>query len=135
MGRGIKMLKIEKDGIYRVKRMRMGTHEEKGDWQLVAVADDQNEKRTVTIFVDNVPCGAVEGQQIKIREIVSVKIGWKRDKDQQWKPETTMTAIVDPIKSELDDDFGEDALLEGPTPWDGPATMGSFDDDWDKLPL
>ena len=128
------MLKIEKNGIYRVKRMRMGTHEERGDWQLVAIADDQNEKRTVTIFVDNVPCGAIENQQIKIKEITGVKIGWKRDKDQQWKPETTMTAIVEPIKSELDDDFGEE-LLEGPTPWDTPATVASFDDDWDKLPL
>ena len=127
------MLKIEKDGIYRVARMRTGTHEEHGQWQLVAVADEQNEKRTVTIFVDNVPCGAIEGQEIKVKEITSVKIGFKRDRDQQWKPETTMTAIVEPIKSELDDDFGEDVLMEGPTPWDTPVDTSG--DDWDKLPL
>ena len=78
------MLKIEKDGIYRTKRVRSGTGE-RGDWQLVVVADDQNDKRTVTIFVENVPCGAIEGQQVKIKEIVSVKIGWKRDQNQQWK--------------------------------------------------
>lgn len=128
------MLKIEKDGIYRTKRVRSGTGE-RGDWQLIAVADDQNEKRTVTIFVENVPCGAIEGQQVKIKEIVSVKIGWKRDQAQQWKPETTMSAIIEPIKSELDDDFGEEVLLEGPTPWDSPATMASFDSGWDELPL
>jgi hypothetical protein len=129
------MLKVEKDGIYRVARMRTGTHEEHGQWQLVAVADDKNEKRTVTIFVDNVPCGAIEGQEIKIKEITSVKIGFKRDHDQQWKPETTMTAIVEPIKSELDDDFGDldmDAM-EGPTPWDAPVDTSG--DDWDRLPL
>lgn len=129
------MLKIEKDGIYIAKRVRSGSGE-RGDWQLVAVADEQNEKRTVTIFVENVPCGAIENQQIKIKDIISVKIGWKKDQAGQWKPETTMTAIIEPIKSELDEDFGADELLEGPTPWDSPATVDdSFDADWDKLPL
>lgn len=120
------MLKIEKDGVYRAIRVRSG-EAERGPWELVAIADDKNPKRTMTIFAANAPCGCIENQEFKIKEIVSLKYGWKRDKDQQWKPETTVEAVLEPIASEIDGFDGMDDI--GSTPWD------SAGDDWDKLPL
>lgn len=114
------MIKVEKDGIYRAIRVRSGSGE-RGDWELVAIADENNDKRQTTIFVENNPCGAIENQLIKVKEIVSVKIGWKKDSQGQWKPDTTLSAVIEPIQSEID-------VGDGDLPWDS-------GDDWDKLPL
>lgn len=120
------MLKVEKGGVYRAVRVRSG-EAERGPWELVAVADEQNTKRTLTIFAANAPCGCIENQQVKIVEIISAKVGWKRDKDQQWKPETTLEAVLEPIQSEIDfQDIGDET---GALPWDNAGN------DWDKLPL
>ncbi len=114
------MIKIEKDQIYRAVRARAGTGE-RGPWALVAVADEKNEKRTVTIFQENVEAEMREGQQFKIKDIVSVKVGWKRDGRGAWTPDTTFSCVIEPIAY-------EGALAdEGPTPWDDP--------DWGELPL
>lgn len=120
------MLKVEKGGVYRAARVRSGSGE-RGDWELVAIADEQNDKRKLTVFASNAPCGCVEGQQVKIVEITSVKVGWKKDQNGQWKPETTVEAVLNPITSEIDGFEGMDDV--GSTPW------GDTESDWDKLPL
>lgn len=114
------MIKIEKDGIYRTVRVRSGTGE-RGDWELVAIADENNEKRQTTIFVENNPCGVTEGQLIKVKDIVSVKIGWKKDNKGGWKPDTTLSAVIEPIASDIE------APDDGELPW--------TTDDWGELPL
>ena len=113
------MIKIEKDGVYRAKRARSGSSEH-GDWELIAVADEKNDKRTVTIFADNTPTGTREGGMFKIKDITCVKIGYKKDHAGQWKPDTTINAVIEAIASEIDG-------LDGENPWDT--------DDWGELPL
>lgn len=114
------MISIEKDKTYRAVRARSGTGE-KGDWALVAIADEKNEKRTATIFLDNPDTDIHEGQTFKIKEISRVKIGWKRDNNGEWKPDTTVSASIEPIEME----FG--SVPDGPSPWDS--------EDWGQLPL
>ena len=120
------MIKIEKDGVYRAVRARSGVGE-RGAWSLVAIADEKNEKRTVTFFLDNTEVELREGQMFKIKDITSVKVGWKKDNRGAWVPDTTLSGVVEPIAYEGGDSFGDDAVLEGPSPWD--------DEDWGKLPL
>lgn len=119
------MIKVDKDAIYRAIRVRSGSSAH-GDWELVVIADENNPKRTTTIFSDVIPSGVIENQQFKIKDITSVKIGWKRDKDQQWKPDTTITAVMEPIASDIDfNDLGD---AGGDLPWEDTGS-------WDQLPL
>jgi hypothetical protein len=120
------MIKVDKDAIYRAIRVRSGSSAH-GDWELVVIADENNEKRTTTIFAANMPSGVVENQQFKIKDITSVKIGWKKDQNGQWKPDTTVTAVLEPIASDIDfADLGGDA--GGDLPWEDGGS-------WDQLPL
>ena len=94
------MILIEKGGIYRAARAKSGSSN-RGDWELVAVADENNSKRTQTIFIAT-PTGIREGQMFKVLEIVSFKNGWKKDQNGEWKPEASITAEIEPIASEID---------------------------------
>ena len=49
------MIRIEKDGVYKAKRVRWGENDH-GKWELVVVASDKG-KQEITIFPENVPCG------------------------------------------------------------------------------
>lgn len=119
------MIKVDKDAIYRAIRVRSGSSQH-GDWELVVIADENNEKRTTTIFAANMPCGVIENQQFKIKDITSVKIGWKKDQNGQWKPDTTVTAVLEPIASDIDfNDLGD---AGGDLPWEDGGS-------WDQLPL
>lgn len=118
------MIKIEKGEIYRAVRARSGDGD-KGPWELVAVADERNEKRTITIFVSNAITNIHEGQRFKVKEIVNVKYGWKQDRTGNWRPDTTISAVIEPIASELGTFDGDD--MGGPSPWDS--------EDWGQLPL
>ena len=113
------MILIEKGAIYRACRAKAGSGE-KGDWELVAVEDPNNAKRTQTIFVEP-PTGIREGQSFKVLEITRFKNGWKKDHQGQWKPEANITASIEPIAYEGDTEDGE------PNPWDLPG--------WDDLPM
>ena len=52
------MIRIEKDGVYKAKRVRWGENDH-GKWELVVVASDKG-KQEITIFPENVPCGVKE---------------------------------------------------------------------------
>ena len=115
------MIQVLKGEIYRACRAKSGSND-RGSWELVAIADEKNSKRTMTLFVRNGPTGIREGQMFRVTDIVEVKYGWKRDQDQQWKPDVTLGVNIEPIASEIDE------VDDGELPWK------DMDDDW-QLPL
>ena len=66
------MIRIEKDGVYKAKRVRWGENDH-GKWELVVVASDKG-KQEITIFPENVPCGVKEDCMFTVDEISAVEV-------------------------------------------------------------
>jgi hypothetical protein len=86
-----------------------------GDWELVRVSDERG-KNDVTIFPANVPSGAYEDCDFVVKDIVEVKVGFKQNKKtQKWEQATTVVAVIEAIKSDINLDIDD-----GELPWDIP---------------
>lgn len=102
-------VKLEVGGRYRASRVRWGTSEEYGKWELIAVYG-KNHRQCITVFPTNIPSGVKEDTYFQLDEIVNVEVRKQRDqKTGLWKDDkTSITAFVSPC---LDigggtDDFG-----------------------------
>lgn len=113
------MLMVKPGEIYKALTFKSGTGE-KGDWELVHIADDKGKNRT-TIFITNVPSGVRENGQFKVKSIDLMKIGMKKDqRTQAWHLEASAGCTVEAIASDIDPVFTELGEADG--------------DDW-ELPL
>lgn len=123
--------------IYRAERFRTG-ESARGRWELVSVKDDRK-KNEITIFPVNIPTGVTERGQFRIKKIVSMTNGMKKDREGKWSVNVTCEAEIEAITSDIPG-FGDDlpgidvdvdpvwsAADAAKTPWD--------DDDDFSLPL
>lgn len=99
------MIRVEKDGVYKAKRVRWGEND-RGKWELVVVASDKG-KQEITIFPENIPCGVKEDYMFTVNEINAVEVKVQKNKDGTWgKEKTRIEAYISPCL-EQEDPFGD----------------------------
>lgn len=104
------MVKIEKDGTYKAKRVRWGENDH-GKWELVVVAGEKG-KQEITIFPQNIPCGVKEDSMFTVDNITSVEVKVQKKPDGTWgKEKTRVEAEISPCLfqdpfQDNDDDLG-----------------------------
>lgn len=104
------MVRIEKDGIYKAKRVRWGENNH-GKWELVVVAGDKG-RQEITIFPENVPSGVNEDCAFRVDDISAVEVKVQKNKDGTWgKEKTRVEAFISPCLgqdpfAELNDELG-----------------------------
>ena len=104
------MTKIAKGERYTASTFRSG-ESERGAWEMIKIAD-ANGKNELTVFPANVPTGVVENGDFIVRDIIEVRVGFRKSKkDDKWYQETNVTAELEAIKSDIDID------LDGDLPW------------------
>ena len=77
------MVKIEKGGVYKAHRVRSGTSR-KGDWELIAVKGLGDDRREITVYVENHPSHVREGDPFVVTDIVCVTVKAYQDEEGNW---------------------------------------------------
>ena len=116
------MTELEVGQVYTARLVRSGSSP-RGQWEVITVSD-KRQKCDVAIFPRNIPTGVIEGGQFKLVEILKMKNGFRKDKNDRWQPSVTCDAILEPIESEFDtgltgvDDVNwDDLAAAGDDPW------------------
>ena len=68
------MVEIQPGGVYRAAMVKSGTTD-RGEWQLVKVADEKRKSGGATFFVSNPVPGLAEGDSFRVDSVVTMK--WK----------------------------------------------------------
>lgn len=85
---------------------------ERGKWELINVSDEKG-KMKATVFPVNIPTGGGSDMDFVVKRILEVKIGNRKGADGQWRPQTSVSAEVEFIKSDIFVDIDDDGEL----PW------------------
>ena len=124
------MTELVKGEVYTAHLVRNGTSS-RGAWEMITVTDERH-KNDVVIFPRNCPSGVKEGKKFNLVEIVQIRNGMRKDKNDKWQHNVTCEAIVQPIESEFDTGLAG----QSDVPWDEMASdAGNPWDDLEGLPL
>ena len=85
--------------IYRAERTRSG-ESARGPWELISLKDAKRQNE-ITIFPTNIPTGVTEKGQFRIKKIISLTNGKKKDQNGNWAVNVTCEAEVEAIGTDI----------------------------------
>ena len=122
--------------IYRAERVRSG-ESARGPWELISLKDAKKQNE-ITIFPTNNPTGVTEKGQFRIKKIVSLTNGKKKDQNGNWGVNVTCEAEIEAITTDIPG-FGADIPgieVDVDPAWTAAdSTKTPWDDDDFSLPL
>lgn len=94
------MLKASVNEIYTATKVYKGTSV-KGDYELIVLEAEGNDRARMPIWVQNVPCNIVEGMRFTIAAIngASIRHIKPSDKFDKWQDEYSIDAYVLPYEA------------------------------------
>ena len=92
------MLKINVNVTYTAEFFRAGTNV-RGEYEMVVLKAEGNDRARIPIWVKNVPCGVEEGGKFKIAEITGAGIRHipPSDRFDKWQDEFSLDAVLMPV--------------------------------------
>lgn len=102
------MVEIQPGGVYRAAMVKSGTTD-RGEWQLVKVADEKRKSGGATFFVSNPIPGLAEGDSFRVDNAVNLKWKAKQSKKHpgEWDDVVDVTLHISRADGSAGPEFAE----------------------------